>query len=229
MKYTDPVKASYALSWKRAKLRPERLTTVRRNVDRIIAAKARYVTVAAQIGCPWWMIGAIHQLESSGNFKTHLHNGDPLTARTTHVPAGRPPAVPPFTWEFSALDALKLKGLDRVASWEIERVLYECERYNGWGYIGRINSPYLWSFTTLYDRGKYIADHVYSSDAVSEQCGVAAMILMMLELGLITLDGPKPEVIVKDIFEPVKPTPAPVAAERGWMQRLTEWIGGFFR
>ena len=44
-------------------------------------------------------------------FDQHLHNGDPLSGRTTHVPPGRPrPASPPFTWEQSAHDAIIRSG-----------------------------------------------------------------------------------------------------------------------
>ena len=69
--------------------------------------RARYDKVAAIAKVPWYVVGAIHSLECNCNFECHLHNGDPLTARTVHVPKGRPIAGnPPFTWEESAVDAL---------------------------------------------------------------------------------------------------------------------------
>lgn len=75
--------------------------------------RARYESVGNPMGIPWHFIAAIHNLESSRSFLTHLHNGDPLTGRTFHRPPGRPASGnPPFTWEFSAADALRLKSLE---------------------------------------------------------------------------------------------------------------------
>ena len=106
----------------------------------IIADRERYEAAATAIGHPsiWPLIGAIHNRESSRSFSTHLHNGDPLSGYTVHVPAGRPQVGhgPPFTWEESAKDALELQGWDKIAEWSLERWLYEAERYNGWGYLG---------------------------------------------------------------------------------------------
>jgi len=125
------------------------------------------------------MIGPIHVRESSLSFKAHLHCGDPLTARTVHVPKGRPTkGSPPFTFEESAIDALTMPPhrLDQVKDWSVERILFETEKYNGWGYLGKGNSPYLWSWTNLYKGGKYVADHVYSATAVDPQPGCVAIL-----------------------------------------------------
>jgi lysozyme family protein len=54
--------------------------------------------------------------------------------------------------------------------------LYLLERFNGKGYINRnMPSPYLWSGTNQYVKGKYIADGVFSADAVSKQVGCATL------------------------------------------------------
>ena len=62
---------------------------------------------------PWFFLGVIHAMESRFNFERHLHNGDPLSARTVRVPKGFPKAGnPPFTWEVSAEeDAMEEYGL----------------------------------------------------------------------------------------------------------------------
>lgn len=180
-------KKGYAHLWDLATLRPEREADTKAIAAKLNKNFGLYQPVAVEIGCPWWFIACIHQRESDCNFKTHLHNGDPLRRRTVQVPAGRPIAgEPPFTWQESALDALRMKGLDKVPSWEIPRCLFEWERYNGWGYFGRIASPYVWSFTTLYKAGKYVADHVYDEDAVDKQCGTAAMLKALVAAGLVT-------------------------------------------
>jgi hypothetical protein len=128
-------------------------------------------------------------MESSQNFKKHLHNGDPLTARTVQVPAGRPKTGnPPFTWEESATDSLLLKKLNTWTDWTIPGTLYKLEEYNGWGYRrfhANVLSPYLWSFTNQYKSGKYVQDGKWSATAVSQQCGAAALLRRMAEKGTI--------------------------------------------
>ena len=149
----------------------------------ISANIARYATVAEIVELPWWWIGCIHQLESGGDFNCHLHNGDPLTARTVHVPSGRPLiGNPPFTWEQSAIDALFYQGLGHGMITDYASALDRAERYNGLGYRNRgLPSPYLWSGTDQYVSGKFVKDGVFDPHAVSEQVGVAALMLALQE------------------------------------------------
>lgn len=177
----------YANLWARAQLKPERHAAAVAIARRLLTHRARYEAAAAAVGCPWWWVAVVHNLESGGSWTSHLHNGDPLTRRTTHVPAGRPATgSPPFTWEQSARDALRLKNLQSVPTWEIPRCLYEWERYNGFGYVARrVNSPYVWSFTTLQQRGKYVVDGKFDPNAVSQQCGAAAVLLALIEIGAV--------------------------------------------
>jgi lysozyme family protein len=182
----------YANIWARAKIRPERVETARAVARRISASRTRYA--GAALGkMPWYWVGITHDLEAGGNFTRHLHNGDPLTRRTTHVPAGRPLAgSPPFTWEESARDALAMKNLGAIEDWSVPRCLYEHERYNGFGYVGKVNSPYVWSFTDQYDHGKYVADGKYDATAVSQQCGAAATMRALVDLNLIVVQASTP-------------------------------------
>lgn len=181
----EDAKQGYLNLWNKATIRPERLAAAEAIARKLEANRSRYEAVAQAIGCPWYFVAIIHNLESGADFRRHLHNGDPLTARTRQVPKGRPVnGKPPFTWEVSALDALRLKRLNEVKEWSTPRCLYEFERYNGWGYLGKVNSPYVWSFTTLYDKGKYVRDHVYDPNAVSQQCGAAAIMKAMLKLNI---------------------------------------------
>lgn len=141
--------------------------------------RALYEEVGAALGgIPWEFIGIIHGMECGFNFAGHLHNGDPLTARTVQVPAGRPKSgQPPFTWRESAADALTMKGFHQVTDWSVPRMLYLLEKYNGFGYRMRaVPTPYLWSFSNLYEKGKFVADGKYDPDKVSKQCGAAVML-----------------------------------------------------
>jgi lysozyme family protein len=151
-------------------------------------SKPRYQSVSDNTGVPWYFIAVCHALESSFNFRAHLHNGDfPLTARTRQVPAGRPTKwLPPSDWESSARDALRLLGFADQKDWSLERTLYRLEAYNGFGYRRYgVASPYLWSFSNHYERGKYIADRKWSATAKSQQCGAAVMLKLLADAGEI--------------------------------------------
>jgi lysozyme family protein len=169
----------YHRMWDRAQTVAHKVASAKMIAQKIIANRQAYAAVEAATGVPWFMIGPIHNRESDMDFKTHLHNGDPLTARTYHVPAGRPKnGKPPFQWFASAIDALTMAPhlLQNVKVWSCERILYETEKYNGWGYLKRGNSPYLWSWTSEYHGGKYVADGVYSSTAWDSQAGCVALL-----------------------------------------------------
>jgi lysozyme family protein len=146
-----------------------------------------YDTVEDSICAPWYFIGIIHGLEASFNFKAHLHNGDPLKARTVQVPAGRPPVwLPPTDWASSAEDALTIEKFADQPDWSLAQMLYRFEKYNGFGSRSRgINTPYLWAFSNQYTKGKYVADGKWNPDAVSQQCGAAVMLKALIESGKI--------------------------------------------
>lgn len=152
---------------------------------RVLAGREHYDVVANRVNVPWWLVGVIHSLEGSSSFKTHLHNGDPLTARTVHVPAGRPATGnPPFTWEVSAVDALNRVKLRELTT--LEGQLDALRRFNGTGYDSKgINSPYLWSYSNHYTKGKYVSDGKYDPNAVSRQCGAAVMLRALMDMGKV--------------------------------------------
>lgn len=192
--FTDQLSREYLTIFTKAVIRPERAALVSRLASRIRAEApmARYRAVSAATGVPAHVVGILHSLESGQDFNRHLHNGDPLTARTVRVPRGHPASgEPPFTWEESAIDALCLQRLDAWDDWSVPGTAYVLERYNGFGYRLRrpsVPSPYLWSFTTAYTAGKYVADHVWSPTAVSRQCGAMALLRAMGEAGYVQLD-----------------------------------------
>ncbi len=160
-------------------------------VDRLVASHSRYEQVGRAMGVPWYFVAIVHDLEASQRFDRHLHNGDPLTARTVHEPAGWPKTgEPPFTWEQSAADALAMKQLDRWSDWSLAGTLYRMEGYNGWGYRlyhPHVKSPYLWAASSHYSSGKYVSDGTWSDSAASKQCGGAVLLRRMAERGIIDL------------------------------------------
>ena len=89
--------------------------------------------MGAELNIPWVFIGITDGMECGFNFKGHLQNGDPLTARTVQVPKGRPATGnPPFTWSQSARDALIYKGYHQVTDWSVPHMLHLFERYKAW-------------------------------------------------------------------------------------------------
>jgi lysozyme family protein len=182
---SEALRAEYERRFDACRIRPERLAEVDALVDRIVAARARYAAVERALGIPWYCIGIVHCMECALDFNRHLHNGDPLAARTVRVPAGHPASgSAPFSWEASAIDALRLRGLDRWTDWSAAGLLYQLEGSNGWGYRlyhPPVATPYLWSFSNQYTSGKYVADGSWSATAVSKQCGAAVLLRRMVE------------------------------------------------
>ena len=197
------LKDEYSNLWAEMAIRRDKLPEVDAIVDRIVSHKETYLLVERRTRVPWFAIAAIHNLEASGNFKRHLHNGDPLTSRTEHVPAGRPPSGnPPFTWEESAADVLEYRRLTQVTDWSIEHLAYVFEGYNGWGYRlnhPHVKSPYLWSFSNHYAKGKYVADGKWSETAVSQQCGAVVLLKRLEETGHIRLEAQRESVLTPEL------------------------------
>ncbi len=147
--------------------------------DKIVNKRDRYEGIEKLTSVPWYVVAVIHNMEASLKFNGHLHNGDPLTAKTVNVPNGRPPGKAPFTWEASALDALKFDGMTGVKDWTLGAILFRLEKFNGFGYRTRrtgIQTPYLWSFSNHYGKGKFTSDGKLDPDAVSKQCGAAVIL-----------------------------------------------------
>jgi lysozyme family protein len=144
----------------------------------IKSGKKRYQKIEKATGVPWWVVGGIHHMEGDCNFGTHLANGDSLDHRTVNEPSGLPSdGEPPFTWEEAAVAAIEHEGWQStLINWRNLMVaLQKCEEYNGLGYKNEhptVLTPYLWSGTNNYYRGKYVEDNLWDEYAVSEQVGL---------------------------------------------------------
>ncbi|CAL8972931.1 hypothetical protein RHODGE_RHODGE_01043 [Rhodoplanes serenus] len=202
----EAARKGYAAMWAAATVKTDRRSAAETVARRIIAGRARYEAVQRATGVPWWWIGAIHDRESGGDFRGVLHNGERIIGagrKTRLVPKGRGPFS---TWEEAATDALKLKGLQKITDWSPARMLYEAERFNGFGYVSRgVNSPYVWAGTNHQQRGKYVRDGVWSATAWDTQLGVAAVLRALVDVS--------PEVAARIApAGPAKPAGAPRAA-----------------
>ncbi len=188
---TAELRREYQLLYESCLIQKNRLPQVDAIVAKLKGQRKRYESVGKPLNVPWYVVGVIHNMESGMSFTTHLHNGDPLTDRTKNWPPGRPKkGNPPFTWEESATDALTLEGFSRWKDWSVPGALYKVEAYNGWGYREHhpgVLTPYLWSFSNHYTRGKYVADGKFSPTAVSTQCGAAVLLKRLRETEAITI------------------------------------------
>lgn len=183
---TADLRDEYELLFETCTVRKQYQPEIDRAVDKMIKNKALYGPGAKATGVPWTLIAVLHELECSQSFTRHLHNGDPLSAKTVQVPKNRPPGSPPWTWDFSAEDALKLEGWPKWTDWSVAGTLYKLESYNGLGYRlhhPTVLTPYLWSYSNHYSAGKYISDKLFSPTQVSKQPGTAMLLRRLAERG----------------------------------------------
>ncbi len=196
--------------------------------DRALSLQPRYRRIGDPIKVPWYFIAAVHMRESSFRVDLHLHNGDPLTAQTVRIPAKRPPTgAPPFTFEQSAIDALRMKSLDKVKDWSLPHLLFKLEAYNGFGYQTRgLPSPYLWSFSHHYQRGKFVADSKFDPAALDKQCGTATLLRRLAERQEIRF-ADEPSLDAEAIVVPFAINRPTAAAEIERAQALQHWLNTF--
>jgi lysozyme family protein len=192
-----------------------------------LSKRQDYDAVEAAINVPWYFVGIVHCLEGANNMNVHLHNGDPLTARTIHVPRGRPKdGSPPFAWTASAIDALQLKALEQWTDWSIAGTLFQFERFNGFGYRRYgINSPYLWSFSNHYSKGKFVQDGIFNESAISKQCGAAVLLRRMSERQIAVMGKLDTISQIKALGSSVEFAPRKYNANAEALQKLLNSVG----
>lgn len=191
----ENIRSEYISDW--SKISVIKAASADSAAKRIVSYRRRYEAVSMATGVPWYVIGMIHLREADLDFTTHLHNGDPLSARTHHVPANRPVnGNPPFAWEESAIDAIRYDGLDKIEEWPIERIAFACEKYNGFGPRNHgMKSGYLWAGSNIYNGGKYIRDYDWSPSTWDSQLGVMTVLKRMIDLGAVDLGSKAPSAV----------------------------------
>lgn len=191
--------AANANRWDRAKVKAVSKSSFASVAKKLVAAKDRYQDIEASTGVPWFVIAVIHQRESSQRWDRSIAQGDPWNKKSTHVPKGRGPFG---SFEEAAIDALNncAPYAARWKDWSAGGTMTLLEHYNGLGYANRgLPSPYIWSGTDQYVKGKYVADGKFSATAVDKQLGCAGLIMAMQDLDAsISFDGTEP-VAVADL------------------------------
>lgn len=174
---------SYTEMWEAMVIKDKWLSQITTAVNKLLLNQERYEAVAKEMGCPWYFIAVTHYRESGADFRGVLHNGERIVGKgtkTTLVPKGRGPFP---TWEDSAIDALKLRRIDKIENWNIAKVLEELEEYNGLGYKKyhpEVPSPYLWSGSEYYVSGKYASDGKFDKNLVDKQLGCAPILKYLI-------------------------------------------------
>lgn len=170
----------YARQWDAMKINSARSAEFTRIAQFAIDHRTRYQAIETASGVPWAMIAILHRRESDADFRTYLGNGERLDRVTQLVPKGRGP-FPSF--EAGAIDALHIDGLDAVKDWRIEKILYYCEMFNGFGYAARgLPSPYVWGGTNVQKPGKYVADGKWNGRAIDPQPGCAPILSIIAHM-----------------------------------------------
>lgn len=186
---------------------PAAQTKVKQAYDRLMANKTIYEQIVADLGnpkgIPWYLVGCIHMRECSFRLDQHLANGDSLRAKTVRVPAGIPvynlrAGQTAYTFREAAVQAilLKTRGFVNVNRnftphpvWanglnddSIESLLAKLESFNGFGYLNNNRiSPYLWSDSTIEQRGKYTSDGKFNPNVKDQQLGAGTLLKYYLE------------------------------------------------
>lgn len=156
-----------------------------KDANHIITNWDKYKAVEDITGVPAELVGAIHLQEASGNFSKYLGNGQPLSMRTTIVPKGRGPFK---DWQSGAIDAMKYElNVLRLSlpdgPWTIGKMLWFAEAYNGAGYFRRkLASPYVYAWSNHHQKGRFVADGVFSPTSVPGNPGVAVVLKRFYEL-----------------------------------------------
>lgn len=189
MEFSSQIADKYLAYWNLCQIRPDKVAAVKQVAKQVLKNKAKYERVAAEFGCPWYWIGAIHSLESSCDFGTWLANGDDVRYPTVHVPEG---LECDGTWIDGARVSLNYQGIPKKG-WDLARCLYEWVKYNGFGYDSH-NKPsqYVWSFTNIEQSGRYVADSVWDASTWSNQVGCAAILKALIEMGEVDLEQKEP-------------------------------------
>ena len=157
--------------------------------------KDRYEKISEENGyIPPEVIAAIHYRENATDFleerfSVYLHNGDLLGEPSSIVPF--PPSFEETEFDKAALDALR--GWDGISYYKEKRAqqleLTSDSRdltamvtftsfYQGWQYGV---SNYIYSGTSIYQSGVYVADHVYDESAVDQNFGTYLVLKTLLE------------------------------------------------
>lgn len=173
----------YAAWWDKMVILSDRRSEFQREAQFAVNNKGIYQAITALTGVPWELIAVLHRREGDSNFHTYLGNGQSLIHRTTIVPKGRGPFLGAHAFIDGAVDALKIEGMTDVKDWRLEKELFWCESFNGWGMALRGHpSGYIWGGTSAQVPGKFVRDHVFDPHVMDTQPGCAPLLATIAQI-----------------------------------------------
>lgn len=187
--------------WTSHKTKPSFATAGHKFAQRALVHKAEYQQIADEVHkqtghrFPWWFIPLVHEREcvrGVDNWLCNIAQGCKYAVKCNIIPHSGPFG----TFFQAAVDALIVQAphAGKWTNWSGGGALTIAEAYNGLGYarMGR-PSPYIWSGTDQYVRGKYVSDGKYDANKVDTQLGVAVALQALIDLDpSIQLDGDLP-------------------------------------
>lgn len=224
--------------WNNMHSKPSFVGQAKKFAERAIKHKAEYEAIAADIKAqyalhvPWWFIPLVHERECVGgvdNWNCNIAQGSRYNQKSRIIPRNGP--FPSFR---AAAIAALVKEAPKAATntnWSGGGAVTIAERYNGLGYAKRgLPSPYIWSGTDQYRRGKYVRDGKYDANVVDTQVGVAVSLRALMDLdSTIQLDGDLPKQAETDRTKEIVHTTAgsggiAEAAHQGFINGVDDWM-----
>jgi len=153
----------------------DRIADVTRAISNIKAHAQIYQAIATGTGIPWDEIGDIHMREGGNNLGEDLIDGTPCDPATF---------IPDSIQKIHAW--FDKTGYQVPAKWDAAERLYLAEKWNGFGprHHG-IHTGYSWATTNFYIKGKYDRNGHWDPNLVDKQVGIASVMLIMREQGII--------------------------------------------
>lgn len=202
----EALQADYQTSLGRMQI--TRPSAVQATAERLVAFvdAGRYDAGCKATGVPVAWAAASFEREASSRFNLNPAQGWPLDSRSEWIPHNGP-FRGPDAWTNAQVAAYEIDGLDKVgaANWTWARGCYEGETFNGFGPRAHgIHTGYLWAGTSLYTRGKYVSDGVWSSTTIDEQLGIIPVMWEIVRM--------RPQLALADAFPAAVPSPPIVSA-----------------
>ena len=181
--------------------------------------EGKYAEVSEKLGIPQLFIATSFEREASSDFRLSPAQGDPWNEVSRHVPKGLGPYQ---SWMASAISTYTSERLDQIGkeNWTWARLCYEGELFNGFGYRAHgVHTPYDWSGTSNYARGKFTGDHRFDFTVADQQLGIIPVARIMAStMSEIDIPGWPSQIGTP----PPIPQPAPIGIGGG--EHDTAWI-----
>jgi lysozyme family protein len=99
VQFTPALRLEYENLFNTCIIKPEKMKVVEGIITKLTANRRRYETLSNDLGIPWFVIAAIHNMEAGLSFDRHLHNGIHSQSRFMSLQEDQNPVNPPFSWE----------------------------------------------------------------------------------------------------------------------------------